>query len=293
MTVKKLKGILITSISTFENHTANGAENKFKNHTTFKQTCRNEAYVSGQMQRHVLANTISELNDCEPNKKETYVSNSNGTGGTDSIKKDLRADLLGLLNLSKESLAEKRVSPIKVTPAISLNEAEITTDLLTNYQVNSKENMLANKDISRSDKMLMNFFLNIGEVGITKNFKYDNSIHIDTEYVQHIDETERKRRARLFLEATKSLNGYANQSRNAIAAEPEDVLIIFLYEKQNMKGMRYFKSNEQVRKNILEELKDNGADVFIGCDDSTNSVNSAYKAALNKLSELEIFNPTK
>jgi CRISPR-associated protein Cas7/Csp1 len=96
---KKLKGILVTSLTNFENHIANGDENKFANHTTYKKNGLNQAFVSGAMQRHVLANAIESNNECDENKKNTFVSNSNSDGGENAIKIDLRADMFGYLHL--------------------------------------------------------------------------------------------------------------------------------------------------------------------------------------------------
>ena len=66
--------------------------------------------------------------------------------------------------------------------------------------------------------------------------------------------TERKRRARLYLEATKSMNDYASQARNAVSGEPQKVLIVF-DTILSRKASRYFVAGEQEQKNIIEELK--------------------------------------
>jgi CRISPR-associated protein Cst2 len=138
----------------------------------------------------------------------------------------------------------------------------------------------------------MNFFLDVSALSISKAFEYKNSFNIATKYFKHAIETERKRRARLYLEATKLMNDYASQARNAISGEPQKVLIVF-DTVLSRKASRYFITGEQEQKNILTELKERGAIHFIGDDTTNNSVFQAYKDALKYLEENTLVDPSE
>ena len=141
--------------------------------------------------------------------------------------------------------------------------------------------------------MLMNFFIDVGAVSIRKRFVYQDEMHLETEYKKHVSETERKRRIRLTLEATASLTDYANQARNAVSGEPQQVLIVF-DTKLSRKASRYFRANETERANLMKELEKRGATYFFGDDTSAqgDSVADAYEKALSFLDTNVLFDPT-
>ena len=56
---------------------------------------------------------------------------------------------------------------------------------------------IATKEMSDSDEMIMNFFLDITTLSISKIFKYNGEYHVSTEFVKHVNETERRRRVKL------------------------------------------------------------------------------------------------
>jgi len=94
------------------------------------------------------------------------------------------------------------------------------------------------------------------------------------------------------LEATKSMNDYASQARNAVSGEPQKVLIVF-DTVLSRKASRYFVAGEQEQKNILEELEARGAKYFIGDDTTDKSVYTAYKEALAFLAANPLYDPAK
>ena len=113
--------------------------------------------------------------------------------------------------------------------------------------------------------MYMNFFLDVSALSISKAFTYKGGFNLGTQYFKHANEEERTRRARLYLEATKSMNDYANQARNAVSKEPQQVLIVF-DTVLSRKASRFFTANEQEQKNILAELDARGVMYFIDND---------------------------
>ncbi|MDR1895761.1 MAG: type I-PGING CRISPR-associated protein Cas7/Csp1 [Prevotellaceae bacterium] len=288
----KIKGILVTALAPFENHIANGGEKLLGNASSIKRRPDGRVYVSGQMQRHVLFSAIDRLNLSDSNKGETFVSN--GDGISNLIEKDLRADMGGFMHPSKGDYSGRRTAPLSVTPAVAALESEVGRDLLVRIRFDesedAKDQALATKEFSQKDLMHMNFFLDVSALSISKAFKYEKGFNIATKYFKHADDTERKRRARLYLEATKSMNDYANQARNAVSGEPQNVLIVF-DTVLSRKASRYFVADEQEKKNILAELEERQAKYFIGDDRTENSVFKAYKDALTCLDSNDLFDP--
>lgn len=312
----KIKGILVTALAPFENHIANGGEKLLANASSIKRRPDGRVYVSGQMQRHVLFSAMNRLNTTDPDKKETFVSN--GDGISNLIEKDLRADMGGFMHPAKGDYSGRRTAPLSVTPAVAIKESEVGRDLLIRIQNNVQGNKaysdgyiirdeestkdaansdgqkqaLATKEFSEYDLMHMNFFLDISSLSISKAFKYEKSFNLGTKYFKHADDPERKRRVRLFLEATKSMNDYASQARNAVSGEPQRVLIVF-DTILSRKASRYFVAEKQEQENILAELDARQAKYFIGDDKTQESVYKAYQSALVFLEEESLYDPSE
>jgi len=295
----EIKNILISMLSPFENHIANGGEKILGNASSIKRTPDGRVYISGQMQRHALFSAMERINDNDPNKGETYVSN--GDGVTNFVEKDLRADLGGFMHPSKNDYSGRRTAPLSATMAISVSsdhsedltfeESKIGRDLLVrlkqdlNIGDDSKKQALATKEFSEYDLMHMNFSLEVGAMGTSKAFEYGGkSMHLGTSYFLHTQPEERKRRARLFIEAAMSLNDYANQARNMVSGEPQQILLVF-DTKVSRKAARFFQAGEKERENILSELNGRGAKVFYGNDKAGNV--SVYQAKIQALAFLE------
>ncbi|MEG2069897.1 MAG: type I-PGING CRISPR-associated protein Cas7/Csp1, partial [Bacteroidales bacterium] len=222
----EIKGILVTALAPFENHIANGGEKLLGNASSIKRRPDGRVYVSGQMQRHVLFSAINRLNQQDSDRGETFVSN--GDGISNQIEKDLRADMGGFMHPSKGDYSGRRTAPLSVTPAVAMKVSEVGRDLLVRVRMDksdeAKDQALATKEFSEYDLMQMNFFLDISALSISKAFKYEGGFNLGTTYFKHAKEVERKRRAGLYLNATKSMNDYASQARNAVSGEPQQVL---------------------------------------------------------------------
>lgn len=280
----EIKGILVTLVAPMEDHIANGGEKILGNASSIKRRPDGRVYISGQMQRHALFSAIERLNFGDEGRDSTYVSN--GDGVTNIIEDDLRADLGGYLHTKIESYSGRRTAPLTATPAVAFAESEVGRDLLIRLKMDQngeRDQALATREFSQCDEMNMSFFVDVSAVGIRRRCRYEgeNGWHVKTEHVPHIDDTERRRRIRLALEATASLTDYANQARNATSGEPQKVLIVF-DTKLSRKAARYFRAkNDTERNNILAELKARGAEYFLGDDTSDgDSVHVAYQKAL-------------
>lgn len=289
-----IKGILVTLLAPMENHIANGGEKLLGNASSIKRRPDGKVYISGQMQRHVLFSAIDRLNQADINKGLTFISN--GDGISNKIEVDIRADLGGFMHPSKGDYSGRRTAPLSVTPAVAITESEVGRDLMLRLSTLDRDNAIATREYSESDIMHMNFFLDVNSVGISKVFSYKDTFHIGTSYIQHITNDERKRRVKLYLEATRTMNDYANQARNAVSGEPQQVLIVF-DTKMSRKASRYFVASENEKANILAELNERKAEYFLGKDTVKNddkenlSVNTAYKKALEFLNTNDLYNP--
>jgi CRISPR-associated protein Cst2 len=284
-----IKGILVSSIAVFENHIANGGEKLLGNASSIKRRPDGKVYVSGQMQRHVLFSAIDRLNREDENSGNTFVSN--GDGVSNKIENDIRADLGGFMHPSKGDYSGRRTAPLTVTPAVALSQSEVGRDLLVRLKQNpndtNQKQALATKEFSEHDLMHMNFFLDVSTLGSSKVFEYENNFHINTTFIKHTGEAERRRRVNLFMEATRSMNDYANQARNAVSGEPQKVLIVF-DAKLSRKASRYFTGNDIEKANLLKELEARKAKFFLGDDtQGGTSVFDAYSQALEFLSKNE------
>lgn len=307
--MEKIKGILVSVVAPMDNHIANGGEKLLGNASSIKRRNDGRVYISGQMQRHVLFSAMERINLTDTEKGDTYVSN--GDGISNSIEVDLRADMGGFMHPTAGSYSGRRTAPLTVTPAVATKASEITRDLTLRLQRNTKgeqlysdgyiikegednkerENAIATKEMSDSDVMIMNFFLDITTLSISKIFRYNGEYHVSTEYVKHVNEKERKRRVKLFLEATRSMTDFANQARNAVSGEPQKVLIVF-DNKLSRKASRYFEATAPEKTNLIAELKDRNAEVIIGDDTAgVKSVNAAYNEVLDLLEKSTLFDP--
>jgi len=299
----EIKGILVSILAPLENHIANGGEKLLGNASSIKKTPDGKVYISGQMQRHALFTAMERLNDADPNKGETFVSN--GDGVTNQIEKDLRGDMGGFMHPSRGDYSGRRSAPLTATMAVSISSekgslhdegpSKIGRDLLIRIRQNEGEDAtnqaLATKEFSEFDLMQMSFFLDMVSLSISKGFTYEGSFHIASNYFKHVKEEERKRRATLFLDASRSMSDYSNQARNAVSGEPQQVLIVF-DTKLSRKASRYFAANDQERKNILQELTDRGAKFYLGNDtEGETSVGTAYKLAMAELNTAMLYDP--
>ncbi len=292
--MQNIKGISVTLLSPMQNHIANGGEKLLGNASSIKRRPDGRVYISGQMQRHALFSAIERLNFEDEDRGDTYVSNGDGT--TNKIEVDLRADMGGFMHPSQGSYSGRRTAPVSATYAVATRPSEVGRDLLIRIKQNTnkeseQKQALATNEFSQDDDMQMAFFLDATALSISKAFTYDGERHVKTEYVKHVDEAERLRRARLFLNGTRFLTDYANQARNATTGEPQKVFIV-LDTRLSRKSARYFEMSEAEQANLAAELDARGALHFFGDDTTTDgySVHEAYEAALAEIDGL--FDPT-
>ena len=290
----QIKSILVTGLVPMSDHAANRGEKLLGNASSIKRRPDGRVYISGQMQRHVLFSAIDRLNE---SSNDTYVAN--GDGVSTDIGKDLRSDLGGFLDTNKGDYSGRRTAPLTATPAVAQNTSSVGRDLLIRLKNDSnegdtKKQALATNEYSQEDKMIMNFHLDVGAIGLTKEFRYEKEYHVATDYHFHISPEEKKRRVNLFLEATRTMNDFANQARHAVSGEPQQVLIV-LDNRHSRKAIRYFTStSDKEKENIIKELENRKALYFLGDDTgrlTEESVDDAYTKALAALQEYPLYSP--
>lgn len=286
-----VQSILVASVAPMEMHRANSGQNELGNASAIKRRPDGRVYISGQMQRHALFEAIENLNQSDPDAPEdTYVSNGDGTSFM--VENDLRADLGGFMITDIEGEPGRRTAPVSATPAVALEESDTVRDLLLRLSTQDDSQNIATMELSQADEMRSAFHLDCTTLSASKRYTYEatsdgeRGLHVGTEYVRHASSEERERRARLFLEATRYLNAYASQARNATTGEPQKVFIA-LDTRLSRKGARYFAMNETEQGRLKAELEDRGADYFEGddTDPDARSVQAAYEGALDALRE--------
>jgi CRISPR-associated protein Cst2 len=296
----KIKSITVTLLAPMSDHAANRGEKLLGNASSIKRRPDGRVYISGQMQRHALFSAIDRLNEDHPARNGTYVAN--GDGPSTDVAKDLRSDLGGYLDTNKDDYSGRRTAPATATPGVALATSQIGRDLLVRLRMDEskdsgRKQALATNEYSQNDLMHMSFHLDVGAVGVTKEYEYKFEAHVATTYKNHLvdQDGEHARRVRLFLDATRSITDYANQARNATTAEPQQVLIV-LDTKMSRKAVRYFApgTNATEKGRILAELDNRGAVYFLGDDTNPDalSVDEAYEKALAALDENELYEPT-
>ena len=292
-----IKSILVTSSVPMRDHAANRGEKLLGNASSIKRRPDGKVYISGQMQRHVLFSAIDRLN--AEDGGSTYVAN--GDGVSTNIERDLRSDLGGFLDTRKGDYSGRRTAPLTATPAVARDTSSVGRDLLVRLKNDSnegdtKKQALATNEYSQEDMMVMNFHLDVGAIGLTKAFRYENEYHVATDYQLHITPEEKQRRVELFLEATRTMNDFANQARHAVSGEPQQVLIV-LDNRHSRKAIRYFTSTSDKEKaNIIKELDNRNALYFLGDDTgeiTEDSVDDAYTEALEAIKEHSLYSPAR
>jgi len=282
--MKKIRKINVCTRMLLENHNVNANEEGNNKEVNGKIA------VSGQKIKYMLLNSINSINS---NKNNTYVSN--GDGATGDIKNDLRSDLGGYMRTIDKSYAMRRTSPIHTKYAVANNSSDFFDDLFVRFKQDVStqsedgkkhdEQRINTKTYSHKDFINFALSLECKHLSSTNYFTYTDGKHLSTISYKHVDEDERKRRAELFILATQYLEGWANQSRNAVENSPKDVFISF---NTNSEHIDFFNLSDKQRENLLKKLDSNNVKYFIGSDDSDFSVDDAYKAAKQHLSTIDL-----
>jgi len=253
--------------------------------------------ISGQKLKYMMLSSIKTLN--EKSGGMGYVSN--GDGATGDIVMDLRSDLGGYMITSDKNYSNRRTSPISVAYAVSENKSNFFDDLFVRFKMDKKDKKdkkasnetdekhnkqrINNKTYSEKDIIGLSFALDCKYLSASEYFTYSDGRNLSSVMYNHVDEVERLRRVRMYIDSTKFLEGWANQSRNAIVNTPIEVFISF---NTNSEFINYYNLNNTQRASLLKRLDNDGIRYFIGSDDSEYSVSDAYNDALLYLNSVEM-----
>lgn len=256
-------------------------------------------YISGQRIREAFRKSIESNNDMD--KTPYFVPNSDGK--TANIEKDITADMFGYLVTDKDNnegvYLKKRMSPLKVGFAVAKNQQSTLEDLFTRMRNNPDNSNVSDNEKQRiksklysdgSDIFNINASIDISELSTVKHFEYIDNKHVANYNIKMVDENERKRRLKLFLNASNELE-FSNSSRSKNNTYPERVFIVFDIKKDG-RYIKYYDMNDNARKSYIADLELRNAKYFIG-DNTIDSnemptVSDAYREAYKYLETAEL-----
>jgi CRISPR-associated protein Cst2 len=301
-----IRNLLVTYVTEMDMHRANSGRNRLGNASAIKQRPDGKVYISGQMQRHAFFESLrrQDERDDQDEKDETYVSPGDGT--TYHVEKDLRADLGGFFHPEIfAAQAKRRTSPMSATAAVAREESNTVQDLLLRLSGESNgDNNIATMQTSQSDRMVGSFSLDLTALTISRAFEYgeifdgeDRGVRVGEREIPHQDEAERRRRARLFLEAIQHLGDYASQARNMVSGSPDTVLIS-VDTRVNRKPAKYFKGGNEAQQEdpqqeaIRREVESRDGRTFLGSDGGEGqTVEEAFEAAKQTIRDGDFYHP--
>ncbi len=294
-----LKGVAIVWLSKTDLSNLNAGEGGGGNITELKTYDNGrKPYASGQSVRHALRKAIHRNNPgvfhCLPEAPCTNVAEC------------WLCDLFGFLNPKSGQGFDRRWSPIKVTPALGQIATDIVTDLLIRMSDKQKEDKQTADQRIAYVQMMANVYrvglsldiANIGKVvapqfeGKGKNAKFngwETTVEIETE--------KRMKRTLAVLEAIGGIADFAKQARNAVSLAP-DIFIASTHTRYSHRTLRALELNNdgevnvQTLRVVLQDLKDDGAELFSGFTPEVIANDSAFTELLREF-EIEMFNPIR
>jgi CRISPR-associated protein Cas7/Csp1 len=273
---KKIVSISVSMQMNLVMHQANNGLNESGNMSSIKKTSDDRNYISGQMIRHSIFESMFRNNNLNisSDKTETYISSADGI--VPDISKNIRADMGGYMIPVKGGLANIRQSPLCASFAIAENESINNRDLMVknvdNQDANITDKIFLEKEFSENDTFNFNLHLNVIELGTIEKFEYKENLNIERTFEKIVDDKERFRRLLLFLDSLESLR-FSNSARANSDNKPSKIIISINTTEIN-DIYNYFEKdvNESKRKKKLESVEIHGGQYFIGNDDDDDSL---------------------
>ncbi|CZE47549.1 type I-B CRISPR-associated protein Cas7/Cst2/DevR [Campylobacter geochelonis] len=213
----------------------NGTESSGGNLTEIKKISSYSGdefvYISGQALRRYLKETLLQLGEkisgVDEGGNPEIVYNKELIGLNKKLDESLQKaifenvcdlDIFGYM-LPKEG--NRRWSPIKVTPMISLLPFKGETDLLIRKQKTDNKNSanLVQVEIDTLNFMRGNYMINCSHIGhLINEYTYESKKILSDDKI--------KQRLNVLLDAIKNLNGGAKQARNLEDISPKFIVVI-------------------------------------------------------------------
>ena len=292
-----LKGVAIVWLSKTDLSNLNAGEGGGGNVTELKTYDNGrKPYASGQSVRHALREAIHRNNPgaflCVPEAPCTDVSEC------------WLCDLFGFLNPKSGEGFDRRWSPIKVTPALGQIASDVVTDLLIRMSDKEKEGTQTSDQRIAYVQIMANVYrvglsldvANIGKV-ITPQYegKGKNAKFKGWETTVEIEPEKKVERTIAVLDAIGGIADFAKQARNAASLAP-DVFIASTHSRYSHRTLRALELDEDGNVNVeslkvvLQDLKDDGAQLFCGFTPGVVQNDEALTQLLDKF-QIDSVNP--
>lgn len=216
--MKSINLVWLTKVDLSNLNAGEGSSNVTELKTYQKGT---KPYLSGQSVRHAIREGMKREN---PDKFKCVPESPCG-----DIANCWLCDVFGYLNPQEEKGADRRWSPLKVSPALGLVKKEIVTDKILRLNQPDESGKLSPN--LAYIQMVENIYkigvaIDIDAIGKRPKVIYEKkkakSVEIETAVK---DSNERKARMKAVLNAIKNLADFAKQARNMVSFSPDIVLI--------------------------------------------------------------------
>ena len=269
--MNELKGVVIIWLSKTDLSNLNAGEGGGGNVTELKTYDNGrKPYASGQSARHALREAIARNNPdvfrCTPESPCGDVENC------------WLCDLFGYLNPKLGEGADRRWSPIKMTPALGQIASDIVTDMLIRMSDREKEEKQTRDQRIAYVQMMSNVYriglsLDVANIGRVIRAKYEgkgkDAAFSGWEMITDIDEEACRNRVIAVLESIGGITDFAKQARNAASLSP-DIFIASTHSRYSHRTLRALECDDEGNVDtealhvILQDLQDDGADLFFG-----------------------------
>ena len=255
-------------------------------------------YASGQSVRHALREAIHRNNPgvfyCVPEAPCTEVA------------KCWLCDLFGFLNPKSGEGFDRRWSPIKVTPALGQITSDVVTDLLIRMSDREREDRQTSDQRIAYVQMMANVYrvglsLDVANIGKVVTPQYEgrgrNAQFQGWETTVEIGQEEKVERAVAVLDAIGGIADFAKQARNAASLAP-DIFIASTHTRYSHRTLRALELDDDGNVNtetlriVLQDLKDDGAELFCGFTPGVVQNDAALSELLNEF-DVEMANPIR
>jgi CRISPR-associated protein Cst2 len=273
----KIKGISMIWLSKADLSNLNAGEGGGGNVTELKTYDNGrKPYASGQSVRHAIREAV------ERNNPEVFKCTPESPCG--NVEECWLCDMFGYLNPKKDEGADRRWSPIKVTPALGQIASEIVTDMLIRMsdkpkpkgkkegqedqeEDKSKDQRIAYVQIM-SNVYRVGLSLDVANLGKVRKAQYDGKEFKGWE-TKSIDKDKRKKRTLALLNSIGGKADFAKQARNAASLSP-DVFIAGIHSRYSHRLLRTLALDDDGNVNtdelrvIIRDLKDDEVRLFFG-----------------------------
>ena len=245
-------------------------------------------YLSGQSVRHALREALERGNP------GCFISTPEAPSC--DIKEDWLCDLFGYLSPRKGEGSNRRWSPIKCTPALGQQDAEIVTDLLLRMSDLEKEGKSDVRDQRLAYVQLAETIYRIGmnidlfAVGrrlIVKGDAKEKKI-TRREFVDEIGEAERIKRVRAVILSLAQLGDFAKQARNATSMSPDIFLgcLLPIYTQRGLRSLELDDSGSipiSTFETIASDIRSLGGKLYVGYTPGVAQNDTEFLSACKQL----------